>query len=282
MPFRFDRQQLRELAAARHADYATAQPFPHVVVDDFMPEDVLDEVLSEFPSAGEGGWMRFESETERKLASQRDTPIGDATERLLTLFNSAAYIEFLEELTGIPGLVPDPHFEGGGLHQIVPGGHLKVHVDFNRHPRTGLERRLNALLYLNRDWKEEYGGALELWSRDMQRCEQKILPMFNRLVVFSTTEHSFHGHPEPLRCPEGQTRKSLALYYYSLPSGSQNGAATHNTVWKARPGEELPQPAATVSRDRMKTFARRLAPPVLLDLARAARRRSSARSRSRL
>jgi Rps23 Pro-64 3,4-dihydroxylase Tpa1-like proline 4-hydroxylase len=271
-PFCFDRQQLQQLAAARHDEYAAAQPFPHVVVDDFLPEWVLDEVLTEFPSPREDAWWRFDSDNERKLATRDDSRMGDATRQLLAECNSAAFVDFLEELTGIRGLVPDPHLEGGGLHQIVRGGHLGVHVDFNRHPRTGLDRRLNALVYLNRDWREEYGGALELWGRDQTRCEKRILPLFNRLVVFSTTEHSFHGHPEPLTCPEDRTRKSLALYYYSNGRPEEGGASatTHNTIWKAEPGN------GARGRGRVKAVVRLLTPPVLLDAARAARRRARA------
>jgi Rps23 Pro-64 3,4-dihydroxylase Tpa1-like proline 4-hydroxylase len=189
--------------------------------------------------------------------------MGDATRHLLAEFNSAAFIDFLQELTGIGGLVPDPHFEGGGMHQIVRGGHLDVHVDFNRHPVTGLDRRLNVLLYLNRGWDAEWGGELQLWSQNMKRCEQRIVPVFNRLVVFSTTERSFHGHPEPLSCPEDRSRRSLALYYYSKGRPEENGTApAHNTVW----GDEV------AAGGRAKAVARRLAPPILVDAARAARR----------
>jgi Rps23 Pro-64 3,4-dihydroxylase Tpa1-like proline 4-hydroxylase len=216
--------------------------------------------------------LRFDSDNERKLATRDDGAMGDATRQLLAEFNSATFVDFLEELTGIRGLVPDPHLEGGGLHQIVRGGHLNVHVDFNRHPRTGLDRRLNVLVYLNRDWEEEYGGALELWGRDQARCEQRILPLFNRLVVFNTTEYSFHGHPEPLNCPEDRTRKSLALYYYSKGRPEEAGAAapTHNTIWKSEPGNGSP------GRGRLKRVVRQVTPPVLLDAARAARRRGRA------
>ena len=213
--FRFDRAQLATVAEDKCEAYGSASPFPHVVLDDFLPEQALDAVLAEFPRPGEADWFAFDSPLERKLATKEDTPMGPATRNLLGELNSAAFIDFLERLTGIDGLVPDPHLVGGGLHQIERGGHLKVHADFNLHPRTGLERRLNVLLYLNRGWKEEYGGALELWSRDMQSCEARILPLFNRCVVFSTTSTSYHGHPEPLACPEGETRKSIALYYYS-------------------------------------------------------------------
>ncbi len=272
-PFHFDSQRLRELAAAHRPEYAAAKPYPHIVLDDFLPESVLDEVLAEFPSAEEDAWWRFESENERKLASRDDSRMGECTRALLAELNSAAFIDFLVELTSIRGLVPDPHLEGGGLHQIVRGGHLGVHVDFNRHPLTNLDRRLNALIYLNRDWEADYGGALELWSRKMERCEQRILPLFNRLVVFNTTEHSFHGHPEPLNCPEDRSRRSLALYYYSNGRPEENGAAppSHNTVW-AGSGQAL----ELAGGGRVKRIVRQITPPVLLDALRAARRRAPA------
>ncbi len=270
-PFRFDCQQLMALAEEAHPRYVEAHPFPHVVLDDFCPEWVLDEVLSEFPSPQQEGWLRFESETERKLASAGDGGVGPGTRQLLSELNAATFLDFLGALTGIRGLIVDPYFEGGGLHQIVAGGHLNIHVDFNRHPATGLDRRLNVLLYLNREWQQEWGGALELWSSDMQRCEQRILPLFNRLVVFSTTERSFHGHPHPLACPPERSRRSLALYYYSIGRPEERGgpAATHNTVW-AQPGED---PGRRPAAERARAVARQVVPPVLIDAARAARRR---------
>ena len=207
--------------------------------------------------------------------------MGEATRHLLAELNSAPVIAFLERLTGIEGLVPDPHFVGGGLHQIERGGHLKVHADFNRHPRTQLERRINLLLYLNRDWKDEYGGALELWNRDMSACEARILPLFNRCVVFSTTETSYHGHPEPLNCPEGWTRKSIALYYYAREPAGDNEGGEHNTLFQVRPGEDFPTeleepveeepPANGQLRDRLKAGARQILPPILTDAIRRRR-----------
>ncbi|MEA2197364.1 MAG: hypothetical protein QOJ25_1415 [Solirubrobacteraceae bacterium] len=268
--FQFDRPKLLELAGAHRAEYAAARPFGHVVLDGFCPEWILDEVLTEFPSPEEAGWKRFASDNERnKLTQAEDAGMGPATRQLLAEFNAATFIDFLGELTGIAGLVPDPYFEGGGLHQSLAGGHLNIHVDFNRHPATGLDRRLNVLLYLNRDWDEEWGGALELWSPDMQRCEQRIAPHFNRLVVFSTTERSFHGHPHKLACPPDRTRRSLALYYYSNGRPEEGGveASTHNTLW-GEPGVNPVTP-----RDRVREIAKRMTPPILLDAAREARRR---------
>ena len=241
-------------------------------MDEFLPEGVLDGVLTEFPRPQDADWFAFDSPLERKLATKDESTMGPATRQLLAELNSAAFIDFLERLTGIEGLVPDPHLVGGGLHQIEPGGHLKVHADFNRHPRTGLERRLNVLLYLNRGWREEYGGALELWSRDMRACEARILPLFNRCVVFSTTSTSFHGHPEPVSCPQGETRKSIALYYYGRDRPPEERAGEHNTLFKARPGEKLREPApAPVEeqskpvRARLKAGVLRVAPPILVD-----------------
>jgi hypothetical protein len=138
---------------------------------------------------------------------------------------------------------------------------LKIHTDFNWYPRLKLDRRLNLLLYLNRNWEENYGGHLELWSPNMARCERKILPIANRCVIFSTTNSSYHGHPDALTCPEGWTRKSLALYYYS--NGRPQDEKTYSTVFKARPGDTF------IAESR--SIARRLVPPLFLDVLRKLR-----------
>jgi hypothetical protein len=277
LDYQFDRNELLSLAEKWREAYASAQPYPHTVMDDFLPEAVLDAVLAEFPDPKQADWFAFDSATERKLATKDDTAMGPATRQVLAQLNSAAFIDFLERLTGIEGLVPDPHFVGGGLHQIEPGGHLKVHADFNRHPRTGLERRLNVLVYLNRDWKDEYGGAFELWNEDMSACAEKVMPYFNRCVVFSTTSTSYHGHPEPLACPEGVTRKSMALYYYSKDRPADETGHAHNTLFQRRPGEELPEPAP-ITREpigtRLKAALRMIVPPIVVTAWRRVRRRA--------
>ena len=267
------------LAESRREAYASASPYPHAVMDGFLPEEVLDAVLAEFPAPAEVDWLAFDSPLERKLATNNDSAMGPATRHLLAELNSSAFIDFLERLTGIEGLVPDPHLEGGGLHQIERGGHLKVHADFNRHPRHGLERRLNVLVYLNRDWKDEYGGAFELWNADMTACQAKVMPYFNRCVVFSTTSTSYHGHPEPLACPEGETRKSIALYYYSKDRPAEETRGTHNTLFQARPGEELesasPPPPPPSRGESIKAALRWVTPPILIEARRRLRDRRS-------
>jgi hypothetical protein len=248
-------------------------------MDDFLPEPVLEAVLAEFPDPKGADWFAFDSATERKLATKDDSTMGPATRHVLAELNSSTFLDFLERLTGIEGLIPDPHFVGGGLHQIERGGHLKIHADFNRHPRTDLERRLNVLVYLNRDWKDEYGGAFELWSEDMTTSEAKIMPYFNRCVVFSTTSTSFHGHPDPLTCPEGETRKSMALYYYTKTRPAEEQNAGHNTLFQARPGEELPDPVAESkppAAERVKHLLAQLVPPLLVTAVRRIRARRGA------
>jgi 2-oxoglutarate-Fe(II)-dependent oxygenase superfamily protein len=214
--------------------YASASPFPHVVLENLFSDDLLQQIVSDFPKPDDPAWGQFDNPHEKKLGNYRrllDT--SPAIQAFLTALNSAEMLEFLETLTGIDGLIPDPYFGGGALHQIVRGGFLKVHADFNWHPKLRLDRRLNVLIYLNRDWKPEYGGALELWNREMTRPEKTILPVFNRTVVFSTTDASYHGHPHPLACPETMTRKSVSLYYYSNGRPDEEKSPPHDTLFPA-------------------------------------------------
>jgi hypothetical protein len=212
--------------------YVNARPFPHIVLDNLFPAEVLEKVLAEFPRPEEIEWRRFDNATEKKLGYWHESTLPPGLQLFLYEMNSAPVLRFLEALTGIEGLIPDPYFGGAGPHQILPGGFLKIHADFNWHPLLKLDRRLNLLVYLNRDWKEEYGGHLELWSRDMTRCEQKILPVFNRTVVFSTTDFSYHGHPAPLACPEGMSRKSVSFYYYTNGRPEEERSAPHDTIFR--------------------------------------------------
>jgi hypothetical protein len=144
-------------------------------------------------------------------------------------FNSRSFLVFLEALTGINGLIPDPYYSGGGFHEILNGGFLDVHADFNLHPLLKVERRINVLLYLNRDWREEYGGALQLWANSKGPCIRKIVPEFNRCVIFNTTSSTYHGNPEPVQHPNGHPRRSIALYYYTATWSG--GRTEHNTIF---------------------------------------------------
>jgi 2OG-Fe(II) oxygenase superfamily len=267
--FSLDLATFQEQAGALNRKFTSADPFPHVVADGLFPEGVLAEVLAEFPEPERADWQQFDRATEVKLALADVTQMGPSTRALLADLNSGPFIEFLETLTGIEGLIPDPHYVGGGLHQIRPGGFLKVHADFNRHKRLQLDRRLNLLLYLNRDWEDDYGGHLELWDRSMSRCAQRVLPVFNRMVVFATTDFSFHGHPEPLTCPPDRARRSLALYYYTNGRPAEEVTSGHTTLFKSRPDENLRSGPAL--RQRLQRWV----PPAVTDIVQQRATRAS-------
>lgn len=220
--------------------YNAADPYPHIVIDNIFPPEVLRTVVREI------GTIEVDAEKQR-YASVKKHRISDiwrmppATRRLIEDLNSAPFVSLLEQITGIKGLLPDPHLEGGGVHQIGPGGYLKVHTDFNWHRRLQAHRRINLLLYLNEGWQEEWGGHLELWSEGMEACRARIAPLFNRMAIFSTTDASYHGHPDRLACPEDVRRNSIALYYYSTdrPSGETKFGRSEMTNYRERPGEEF-------------------------------------------
>ena len=265
--FVFDSARLAELSEKYRSQYAAAKPFPHVVIDDFLPEDVLHDVIAEFPQPRQVDWINFNNSAEKKLATKAEAQMGNLTRFLLYQFNSSVFISFLENLSGITGLIPDPHFWGGGLHQIEPGGFLKIHADFTRHPILPLDRRINLLLYLNEDWQASYGGQLELWDTGMNRCEVRVLPLFNRCVIFNTTAYSFHGHPDPVTCPPDRTRKSIALYYFSNGRPEEEHPIDHGTLFVQRPGEQYkaPRPGRLSRPQAAKQIVKRLLPPLLVD-----------------
>lgn len=233
-------RDLAALAAAHRDAYLTAEPFPHVVLDGVFDPAVLRGVLAEFPGPAEGAWKEYDDAQQVKRQSTDEARWGPRSREFFRALNSQVFLRFLEDLTGIPALIPDPDYWGGGFHQIHRGGHLKIHADFNRHPVTGLDRRLNVLVYLNEDWPESYGGHFELWDQRMEACGRRVLPRFNRLVVFSTTSTSYHGHPDPVTCPPDRSRRSLAMYYYTngRPLAEYaHGMLSHGTLFQRRPGE---------------------------------------------
>lgn len=233
----FDSQTLLDLAGEKSKAYGENTPFPHIYLDNVLNSNMLLEARDRFPSAESLVWYRYNNPLEKKLATNRLLLLDPVYRKIFLELNSKEFIDFLEKLTGIQNLIPDPLLNGGGLHQILPGGKLDIHADYNYHPLTKLDRRINVLIYLNSNWKEEYGGHIEFWDKTMSHSVQKILPVFNRMVIFSANDFSYHGHPDPLNCPEGQTRKSLAVYYYTNGRPSEEKTNPHSTVYLARPGD---------------------------------------------
>jgi hypothetical protein len=271
--FQLDRTTMLSLGDQLAARFQHAWPFPHVIVDDILPAILLDDVLSEYPEPEDAPWQSFDSPNEMKLALANTDRMGPVTRHLLAELNGQIFVDFLERLTGITRLIPDPHYEGGGLHQIRRGGFLKVHADFNRHSRLPLDRRINVLLYLNHDWPEGFGGHLELWNKAMTRCEVRTLPLFNRMVIFTTTDFAYHGHPDPLTCPHNRARRSIALYYYTNGRPASEVSYAHTTLFRARHNESIRR-----SRHWQDTAARWV-PPALYDSARGMVKKARERRR---
>lgn len=230
----FDVEQCREAGAALAERYQTNQPYPHIVVDNFLDADFLRQLAAEFPAiSGQNCFMR---EQERlKFQFRPEECEGPLTRMLFAELNSRAFLTFLSEMTGIKGLIADPYFAGAGLHETLRGGHLGIHADFPRHEEMHVNRRLNLLIYLNEDWQDEYGGALELWDKKMRKATQSVMPVFGRAVVFSTDRNTFHGHPDPLNCPENRSRRSIATYYYTARA-EDTGLIERTTDFRQRPG----------------------------------------------
>ncbi|MBA6335676.1 2OG-Fe(II) oxygenase [Colwellia sp. BRX8-7] len=198
--------------------YALGDPFPHIVMDDFFKKEILDEVLMEFPDLESlESAFHYSSQESSKFASIGSGVLSRSAFNLISFLNSDVYLSYLKSLASISEqLIGDPYLEGGGYHEIKNGGYLKVHTDFNKHPNFNLERRLNVLIYLNKDWESTWGGKLGLYKKDnLKKPIKSVTPNFNKVVVFSTNNQTFHGHPEPLTLSEGISRKSIALYYYS-------------------------------------------------------------------
>ncbi|MBB4152787.1 hypothetical protein GGQ80_000675 [Sphingomonas jinjuensis] len=231
----FDRAECEAAGETRAAAYQSASPFPHIVIDELLDPAMLRQVAAEYPSLE--GFTHFDRDQERLKYQFTPEKIPSAlTRNLLAELNSIAFVTFLEKMTGIDGLIPDPHFSGGGLHLTKRGGHLGVHADFNLHGEMKLERRLNLIVYLNDDWDDSYGGHLELWDTEMKACEVKVAPHIGRAVVFSTSLDSYHGHPDPLTCPPERDRRSIATYYYTAFDEKLADVPARDTNFRPRPG----------------------------------------------
>ena len=210
-------QNLDLIAEKEFKNYYNGIPFPSIVIENFFDENYLNQILSDFPDLSEmESSQKYMNKNEIKYANNNFENFPNSIKHFFDFLNSDYYLNFLQKLTFInEKLIADPQLNGGGLHEIKKGGVLKVHTDFSRHPSLKLDRRINVLIYLNKNWKKEYGGHLELWDKDMLECKKKILPTFNKMVIFSTNDFSNHGHPDPVACPHNQSRKSIALYYFS-------------------------------------------------------------------
>ena len=259
-----DSKLAREFGEGLSGDYCFAEPYPHIVIDNFLPDQLLEEILENFPQEKLQG-DKFYDAGYRGLNKRQVHPesCNSYMRNVFNFFNSSPVLQFLEGLTTIKALMGDAHFNGGGFHEISAGGKLGIHADFRINEQLHLNRRLNMLIYLNKDWQDSYGGLLELWDKTGSRKVDGIAPIFNRCVIFNTDADSYHGHPDPLNTPPEITRKSIALYYYTASQRVYEDTPSYSTMYVARP--EDPQSIKNqVLKSRRKNYLRDWLPPIVL------------------
>lgn len=250
------------IIAEQQRSFATNPPFEHIVLDGLFDERLLDLLLDEFGDSE--NWRKVESRHETTYRSTSAKRLGPATQTYMNLVYSAAFVEYLSAITGIDNLITDCMAIGGGLHETKAGGRFGIHRDFNFHKHTMLSNTLVLITYLNRDWEEGYGGALELWDETRSGCVARVLPLFGRTILFRHSERSYHGHPSPLAPPPGRTRRSITAYYYVNPHSE-----TIRPFWRSSAFFEDQQ----TRRHKAKMVMRGLIPPLLWQGARLLRRR---------
>jgi len=241
-----------DLDATKLAErYAEAAPFPHIVLDNFLDPDIAEEAARTFPEVDGPQWTNYLHVNSKKFGNTQMETWTPQLQRIANALMSAEFVSFVEQLTGIESLISDTEFDGGGLHRSLSGGFLNIHADFTKHhTHEDWRRRVNAILYLNEEWEDSWGGSLELWTPDMKNKVESVSPKGNRLVIFTTTDDSYHGHPEPLTCPEGIARKSMALYYFTAGHSEK----ARSTNYQSRPGDGIKSLAIYLDKKALRTY----------------------------
>ena len=210
--------------AGLRQSFLAAKPVPHVVMDGLFSPALLQLVYADFDRVNWGDWRRYDNAQEVKRGTAPKTWLGDASQLYFATIHSGRFIDFLEKISGIEGLIPDPALYAGGLHDIPTGGKFAMHIDFNQHSVTHLDNRLVFITYLNKNWRSSYGGALELWDVDENKFVTEVVPEFGRSVLYYHSSKSLHGHPKAICEPNGRPRRSAAAYFYSNGRPDGDGA----------------------------------------------------------
>jgi Rps23 Pro-64 3,4-dihydroxylase Tpa1-like proline 4-hydroxylase len=245
--------------------FVSAKPYPHLVVDGLFSPVLLDQIVAEFDAFSAEDWKHLKNDREQTVRLKPGSRMRPAAKAYLDLVSSPDFVRFLSSLTGIPSLLPDPVLRGGGLHESKQGGHFGLHLDFAKHPVTLLDNRLVFITYLNHDWREEYGGCLEIWDMDTNTCARKVVPEFGRTLLFAQGEKSLHGHPVPVSAPQGRPRRSIAAYYYSNGRDDDGAADRYTTFFATGPAAAGPS--------TLQKAVRGITPPILMSAGGALKRR---------
>lgn len=231
--------------------YQAAKPFPHHILDNLFPANLLDELNDELPPMSSDKWVHTRTETLRKSNLRSATDLGDRAFEFASNLHSAAFLYFLTSITGIKALLPDPYLTGAGYSVFPEGGKFDIHADRNTDHYSGLERRIAMLIYLNKDWAPKCGGHLELWNEDATKCERVIEPLYNRTVIFEIGEKNFHA-VRPVTKGMNFERRCFHIYFHTVG----RSLVLHNSIYAPRIFQDKEPALRRISRD--------LVPPILL------------------
>jgi len=240
-----------------------ADPFPHLVIDGLFSADLLELIVDEFDQMTPAYWRHSKCPDESTRRARFDASLPPAADLYFNKIYSKEFVAFLCEILGVETLIPDPELIGGGLHESRAGDWFNIHVDFVRHGKTRLKNEMVMITYLNKDWREEYGGALELWDSKTRTCAKTVVPVFGRTIIMKHTETSLHGHTKPICAPDDRPRRSIAAYYYG---SRQKVEATQ----RDRLASKFLQPRMTPVA-KAKMVARLISPPILIEGVKLAR-----------
>ncbi|MEO1050650.1 MAG: 2OG-Fe(II) oxygenase [Bacteroidota bacterium] len=207
------------------------KPFRYLVIDDFLLEEKAEALHDAYPKVEDAAWENTTYINQKNKFVKTNFEDAPVLAEIFDELNGQSFRDILSGITSIDGILADENLFGAGLHQSINGAFLDVHVDFNIHPETNYHRRMNLLIYMNKDWKESYNGYLELWDMSEKKQIENVSPKFNRAVIFETNEISYHGHPKKLNTPKGVTRKSISVYYYTETRPKNEIADSHNTIY---------------------------------------------------
>ena len=229
----FESSYYAKLAVKNNQKYINEEPFPHITFDNFLPPELADLIGEQYANfdKSDSKWKFHNNENTERYFLEDITSFSLPLKLFASSVNGRSFLSFLETLTSINHIIPDPYFIGGGAMLTSKGGYLKVHVDFNFHHKLQSWRKINALFYLNKKWKKEWKGNLELWSTDGKKKVKEIEPKFNRVVIFNTSSLSYHGQPEPINCPTNEYRKVFSAFFYSSHADTKNLEDPHFTKY---------------------------------------------------
>jgi len=194
--------------------FINGEPFENVVIDNFLSDDYAEEIHNLFPTNYDN-WYKYTNPLEVKFAYDNINSLDENVKNYFYYLSSNHIIDLIKEITNIKNIEHDEYLHGAGLHSHPKHGRLNIHLDYEKHPISGKERRINIIYFSTKNWDPLWNGANELWDKNVTKCVKKTDVKFNRAIIFRTNEISWHGLHEKIVCPPGIYRKSLAYYYVS-------------------------------------------------------------------